>query len=942
MQIKLLTINSSMKKRLFIFLFGIISTVTAVAQETVVKGSVTEAISFEPIPGVTIAVEGTVITVETDSNGEFQFLEQVPLGEQVLNLSRSGYTSKRYPVVINEGQVLNITDMTLSKDVADDALFTITLSDDELDSDDSGLDNVSGLLQASQDVLQRTAAFEWSSSFFKVRGLDSENGTVLINGIEMNKLYDGRPQWSDWGGLNDVLRNQELTTGLEPSNYTFGGILGSTNMIVRASKYREGGRVTYSSSNRSYTNRVMASYSSGLIDGGWAYTIMAGRRWGNEGYQDATLYDANSFFASVEKVINEKHSLNFTSIYTPNRRGKSSPNTQEVYDLKDIRYNEYWGYVDGEKKNSRIKEVEEPVLMLNHYWDISDKTSLNTNVGYQFGKIGNSRLDYAGGANPSPAYYQNLPSYSLARPLGPEYGQAYIDEQNFIDDGQIDWNRIFDANLTNNIATNGEEYAAYVLYEDRNDDKLFSANTIFNTEINENIMLNAGVTYKGYKSENFGEILDMLGSTTGYLNVDSFDGYQYDMENPNRVLGAGDKYRYNYNILSDVISGYAQAQFKYNKVDFYVSGSLENTTYQRDGLWENEAYEGNSAGKSEKLNFTGIGIKGGATYKISGKHLINANAGYITQAPTIRNTFSNSRENNNIVDNITEEKITSADISYIFRSSIIKAKITGFYSQIEDANEISFYYADGLTNINVSGTGDVTDSNDVNINETTAFVQEILQGVDKQNIGAELGIEAQVTPTILLKGAASVGQYIYSNNPNLYLTSSSFGRSQTFTANLEDYKVAGGPQQAYSVGFEYRDPNYWFFGATVNFLSNTYVDISPITRTENFYLDRDGLPFNNYDVATAQELLKQEEFDSYFVVNLTGGKSWKIGDYYIGFFASVNNLLDELYKTGGFEQGRNANYEELLADKSLETPVFGSKYWYGRGTTYFLNVNFRF
>ncbi|WP_188462066.1 carboxypeptidase regulatory-like domain-containing protein [Bizionia arctica] len=931
-----------MKKRLFIFLFGIISTVTAVAQETVVKGSVTEAISFEPIPGVTIAVEGTVITVETDSNGEFQFLEQVPLGEQVLNLSRSGYTSKRYPVVINEGQVLNITDMTLSKDVADDALFTITLSDDELDSDDSGLDNVSGLLQASQDVLQRTAAFEWSSSFFKVRGLDSENGTVLINGIEMNKLYDGRPQWSDWGGLNDVLRNQELTTGLEPSNYTFGGILGSTNMIVRASKYREGGRVTYSSSNRSYTNRVMASYSSGLIDGGWAYTIMAGRRWGNEGYQDATLYDANSFFASVEKVINEKHSLNFTSIYTPNRRGKSSPNTQEVYDLKDIRYNEYWGYVDGEKKNSRIKEVEEPVLMLNHYWDISDKTSLNTNVGYQFGKIGNSRLDYAGGANPSPAYYQNLPSYSLARPLGPEYGQAYIDEQNFIDDGQIDWNRIFDANLTNNIATNGEEYAAYVLYEDRNDDKLFSANTIFNTEINENIMLNAGVTYKGYKSENFGEILDMLGSTTGYLNVDSFDGYQYDMENPNRVLGAGDKYRYNYNILSDVISGYAQAQFKYNKVDFYVSGSLENTTYQRDGLWENEAYEGNSAGKSEKLNFTGIGIKGGATYKISGKHLINANAGYITQAPTIRNTFSNSRENNNIVDNITEEKITSADISYIFRSSIIKAKITGFYSQIEDANEISFYYADGLTNINVSGTGDVTDSNDVNINETTAFVQEILQGVDKQNIGAELGIEAQVTPTILLKGAASVGQYIYSNNPNLYLTSSSFGRSQTFTANLEDYKVAGGPQQAYSVGFEYRDPNYWFFGATVNFLSNTYVDISPITRTENFYLDRDGLPFNNYDVATAQELLKQEEFDSYFVVNLTGGKSWKIGDYYIGFFASVNNLLDELYKTGGFEQGRNANYEELLADKSLETPVFGSKYWYGRGTTYFLNVNFRF
>jgi len=37
-------------------------------------------------------------------------------------------------------------------------------------------------------------------------------------------------------------------------------------------------------------------------------------------------------------------------------------------------------------------------------------------------------------------------------------------------------------------------------------------------------------------------------------------------------------------------------------------------------------------------------------------------------------------------------------------------------------------------------------------------------------LGAELGIEAQVTPTIKLKGAASVGQYTYDNNPNLYLT----------------------------------------------------------------------------------------------------------------------------------------------------------------------------
>jgi hypothetical protein len=294
-------------------------------------------------------------------------------------------------------------------------------------------------------------------------------------------------------------------------------------MNVRASQYRPGGRLTYSSSNRSYTNRLMASYATGLIENGWAFSIMIGRRCGIEGYQDATLYDANSFFASVEKKINDKHSINFTSIYTPNRRGKSSPNTQEVYDLKDIKYNEYWGWLDGEKKNSRIKEVEEPILMLNHYWDISNKTRLNTNVAYQFGKIGNSRLDYAGGSNPSPAYYQNLPSYYLGDPNGPNYDGAYQAEQNFIEDGQIDWERIFDANLTNNI--NGD-YAAYALYEDRSDDTQLTINSILNMEVNDNIIVNASINYKNLESENFGEISNLFGSTTGYYNVDSFKTMQ--------------------------------------------------------------------------------------------------------------------------------------------------------------------------------------------------------------------------------------------------------------------------------------------------------------------------------------------------------------------------------------------------------------------------------
>ena len=822
-----------------------------------------------------------------------------------------------------------INNLSTTNDVVD--FFSISLSDDELNDDTSASDNISGLLNSSMDVFYRTAAYEFSSSFFKVRGLDSDNAIVHINGIKMNKLYNGRPQWSNWGGLNDVLRNQELSNGSIPLKYNFGGILGSNNINIRASEYGEGGRITYSSSNRSYSNRLMATYNSGMLQKGWAYSLSIGRRWGNEGYQDASFYDSNSAFLSVQKIFNSKHSLNLAAIYAPNRRGKVSPNTQEVYDLKGIKYNEYWGYQDGEKRNSRVKRVVEPIILLNHDWSIDESSSLETSIGYQFGEMGNSRLDYAGGGNPSPAYYQDLPSYFLADTNGPDYEGAYIAQENFVNDGQINWNRIYDANITNNLSNLN---AAYVLYEDRVDDTQLTINSAFNKEINENIKITSSVNYRNLVSDNFAEISDMLGGYS-YSNIDSFDNLDYNLLSPNSIISDGDKFKYHYKMNAEELSLFSMINFSYNKLEFYIAGDLTNTTYQRDGIFENEANAGNSSGKGEEIKFDGYGVKAGITYKFSGKHILDFNSAYLQKAPSIRNTFTNSRVNHNVVGSdvnglinnspITEEKVMSFDANYIFRTPIFTGRLTGFYSEVKDANEISFYYADGL----------------VGFEDDSEFIQEILQGIDKKYLGVEFGVEAQIIPTVKLKGAASIGQYTYDNNPYLYLGADN-NTVAVGPSNLENYKIAGGPQRAYSVGFEYRDPDYWFIGVTSNFFTNTYVDVSPLTRTQNFYLAQDGLPFNDYDIDIARDLLRQEKFDDYMVVNMIGGKSWKIDDYFVGFFASINNILDQKYRTGGFEQGRNANYQQLLQDTNKPKRVFGPKYWYGRGTNYFLNLYFRF
>lgn len=937
-----------MKQFILTFFLGTVGVFSMLAQDATVKGKVVDANSNEAVPGVEIRILSSVFNTETDSEGSFSITSNnLPQGEQVLIVNKADYILQRIPITIQNGKTVDLDLILLQLDLSEveAQIGIISLSDNELNEDEGTSYNVSGLLQASNDTFLDAAAFDFSATFFRPRGLDSEHGKVLINGIEMNKQFNGRPQWSNWGGLNDAQRNREFSMGLKANDYTFGGLAGTTNIVMRASQYRKGGRVSYAAANRSYTGRIMGSYNSGMTQNGWAYAVLASRRFGEEGFQDGTLYDANSFFASVEKKLNDDHSLNLTAFYTPNRRGRSTAITQEAKDLKDIKYNPNWGYQDGEIRNSRERDIEEPVIMLNHYWNISDKTRLNTNIAYQFGKIGNSRIDNGDNRNPFGNYYQRMPSYFLRfpSPTSYDYQQAYLAEQEFINDGQIDWNNIYQTNL--NSATG---YSSYVLQDDRVDDTQLTFNSIISSAITENITLNGTLNYRSLKSENFAEITDLLGGT-GFEDFDRFYSgptpsfAQSDVQNPNRIAQVGDAYKYNYELGATVLSGFAQAQFKYSEVDFYLGLNASNTSYQRTGIFQNGYFaEGNrSLGDSEEVTFTNFGAKGGLTYKVTGRHLIDFNGGYYTNAPTLRNSFANARQNNDIVDNLTEEKIQSADLSYIYRSPIVKARVTGFYAGFQDATEIGFFFTQ-----NAFGTED-----------NSAFVQEIVQGIEKRNVGVEMGIEAQVTPTFLVKAAASVGQNIYTDNATIYLSGDDydFDPNDGFvegndleargkrTVYLENYHVAGGPERAYQIGFEYRDPDFWWVGATTNYFSNAYVDVSSLRRSEDFALDTDLQVFADYDPEVANQLLQQEQLDDYFLVNIVGGKSWKIKDYYVGFFATINNVLDQEYKTGGFEDSRRSNYQQQLEEQSnTGGPLFGNRYFFGNGTTYYLNLYVRF
>ncbi|WP_431243642.1 TonB-dependent receptor [Flavobacterium sp. P21] len=690
-----------MIKKYFVFLL-LCSFSFVFAQETVFRGIVVDARTQNPIQNVVVSIQNSSITKLTSKTGQFELHSSIN-GEQLSLIHSQGFKDLLLKIQSKFGHIVYLGTLQLEDLYTDETPATlITLLDSDLSDDSSSSEMTSGLLQSSKDAFLQASAFNWGQARFKVRGLDSENGTMMLNGMTMNKIYDGRPQWNNWGGLNNVLRNQEFSVGGAISNYTFGGVLGTRQIATRASLYRKGTQLTFSGSNSAYTWRAIGTYASGMNASGWAYAISAGKRYAGEGYFEGTNFNADSFFISVEKKLNSRQSLNFTGFYTPNSRGKNSPNTDEVIGIMGEKYNSYWGFQSGEKRNAKVKNIEEPLLMLNHYFKIDEKTNLNSGIMYQFGKVGNSNIDYQNANSPDPVYYRKMPSYfsslyakdqgEFSGEFTPDYENAEKSKTAFLENSQIDWDAMYLANQK--PSQNGYEpkQSHYVLYEDRTDDKTFAFNSTLNSQINSNLFFDGGIVYRSLKSHNFQYLLDLLGGEY-FVDIDLFykgNLSQSDLLHPDRQVKEGDIYGYNYNFLANTIDAFTQFKFFYNKTEFYLGQSYSISNYQREGLYQNGIYANNSLGKSDKVTFENFGFKGGFTYKISGRQWFIVNAEHLTRAPSLRNTFSNSRLNNNIVKGIENENVTSAEANYVYRSPKLKLRFTAYYTLIKNTSKTSF------------------------------------------------------------------------------------------------------------------------------------------------------------------------------------------------------------------------------------------------------------
>ena len=947
-----------------------------------VKGTVISRSDKTPVQGATLTLMSGATqlgTVTTDAKGDFM-ISDLADGMYDLVIDSPGYLQTRVNVTVNDGYVKNMFNLSLSPaavvNEVDDASFA------EFDLDGMGYDDTPTILAGQNDVFNDIAGYNFSSVRFRVRGYASESQDVYIAGIKMNDALTGYSPYSLWSGLNEVMRSKTTDIGSEISDYGIGGYNGLQNIYATPSKVRAGRRFSVLTNSSLYRLRLMGTYAVPENDKGWTYAFSVSARLGGNDWVQGVYYRSFAYYAGIEKNWNDVHRLSLVTFAAPGTRGAQNASTQEVYDLMgDNMYNSNWGYQNGKMRNSRNRITFEPITFLKYDYTPSLDFSLSATLLFRTGKNGYTALDWYDAQDPRPDYYRNLPSYFYMENadynrLNPGKAAWARDAwENQLDETvHVDWDRLYSVNRNN--AVDGGNRSKYTLEERRTDQNDLNLGTNMEWRVRRNILLTAGIDGKINRTEYYKVMNDLLGGDY-FLNIDQFaerdysssatmiqNDLDYFLSNgAAQKIKTGDKYGYDY--YAHILKGdvWASGKFTFGGLEATVGGRVGQTSFWREGLVRKGLFPGlddsgnpiyyqnqlittydasgkaiTSKGNSDKSSFTTYAGKLNLSYTLQGGHRIYANAGYSSEAPFFEKAFVAPRTRNTLIDNLSNVKSLSADLNYMFANNGYNLRVTGFYTTIKDQTDVMSVYYD-LNN---------------------SFGNFALSGIDERHTGIELGFKVP-TPVdgLSVVGVFTAGEYVYTSNPYLTATvdnsadviydqvlvpywksspeysKNADGSYSTASSGTQKHYVPGTPQLASSLGLSYFH-NYWFIDADVDYFADSYLDMSPLSRTDFATAGPDG----TITPAEIMELASQEKFDPAWIVNFSVGKSWYLQrKYQFGFSLNANNVLNnKCVKTGGFEQTR-------LVDSTVSKEryyKFDSKYFYMPGFSYMLNLYFRF
>jgi iron complex outermembrane receptor protein len=898
-------------QKIFTLLFTLFISAAAFSQGTI-TGKLVDAENGDGLISASVVMEGTTKGSLSDFDGNF-IISNVPSGAQTFVVTYVGYATTKVTVDVKDGgttdagtikiasSAIGLSEVNIVASVAVDRKTPVAASTIKSEQIQQlvGNQEFPEILRSTPSVYVTKSGGGFGDSRINVRGFDQTNLAVMINGIPVNDMENGAVYWSNWAGLADVASTVQVQRGLGASKLAVPSVGGSINIITNPAEREAGGQVTLSAGNDGY-QKYGVSLSTGLMDNGWALSFQGSHTRGST-FVDGTDFRAFSYFGAISKTFNKKHTIVITGLGAPqwhNQRTVSrfdgvtlrnfvNPDDSVANDREDpsrynydqgIRFNHLAGEVDGEQFSWRKNFYHKPKFFVNHYWTMSEKTSLKTSAYASYGR--------GGGTGPRGRIRNPGSIFDSSPLLRDENGQmnfegivAYNQGQTLPSDTALLGNKLPDPDFADGTQyTSNSGRDGFIRRASMNSHNWYGVLSTLTHEINDNLILTAGVDARSYRGIHYRRVENLLGNDAYLSTSNTNNPNNYITEaspadfgnfNDNSYKEGNNVINYWNDGLVSWVGAFGQIEYTNDKLSLFASFNGSNQGFKRidyfnyyteenrqaisdtvTNMTKTEWLAENPSQESDWQNFLGGFAKFGANYNINKQHNVFFNTGVISRQPIFDNVFINFV--NEVNTQVENQQITSFEVGYGYRSKVLRANVN-LYSTSWGNRQFS------RTIQNVNGQD----------------VAYLFQNVSQLHQGIEL--EATVTPIRQLSFDVmfSLGDWRYTDDfkatgTNLE-TQTPEGESTIFA---KDSEVGDAAQTTFRIAANYK----------------------PIQGLKIFasYYYADGL-FADYDVNSLGEDDVIAQLPGYGLVDAGAFYDFTVSGLKLSLGVNVNNVLNTTY-----------------------------------------------
>lgn len=840
----------------------LLATSVIFAQGTI-KGTVIDSENGTPLLGANVMVAGTSNGTTTDFDGMFTLNVGEGNLEGEIVITYIGFAKQKVSFSVQDGETVDLGQINLTAD--DNALNEIvvvgrgvidlqqdrktpiaasTITRAEIQQRAVGNVEFPQVLKNTPNVYVAGASGGFGDSQMFVRGFGQTNTAFLLNGQPINGMEDGTMYWSNWAGITDIANAVQVQRGLGSSKLAISSVGGTVNIVTKATNRTEGGFARVMVGNGSYMKGTV-SYDTGMNDNGWGFSFLVDYWKAHSKYANGTKGEGQNYFFSVGKKAGD-HNFNFLLTGAPQWHDQNYSKDLALYDEYGTKYNDNYGFNNGEYLTSRRNYYHKPVMNLNWDWNISENSNLSTVVYASFGRGGGTGT------------YGNSPSY-IDYPgdvEGDNLDGAY-DTHN----GLIDWTYVEEYNQT--IAGGySQGYDGALLRASVNNHAWYGSVVNYEYDTLKNLTFNVGADVRFYRGDHFRQLTDLLGLQGRIENFGGDENHTVtETFNPDpwsalfNYADEGERVDYDYSENINYQGGFGQVEWANDEFSVFAQGSLSNQSYKRED-------RGNFAEtrESKTVNKTGYNVKGGASWTFIEGNTIFANAGKYSRQPFLDNIYPSYSDNTELADpEVDNEEIVGFEAGYRFETGNFQVNLNAYHTKWENRF------------LNASGSYQ-------DIENATFLFSDIAQ----LHKGLEIDAKWRVMQDLTLTGYATAGNWEYDGSTPIRIRNDDTSEFvDEISGDLSGVKVGRAPQTSAGLGANY-DIIANKFSMYVNW--NYYADMYGQVDVEDL-----GLA-----VAVGDDY-ETEKLNPYSLFDLGGSYNLNLGDNKVQLSANIYNVLDHEY-----------------------------------------------